>query len=901
MTAPDVRIRLSAEGVAEVVAALQKVQAAGQAAGNGSGKSFSPFNGVLKQTTGLLGELLPALSVGAFVGFIAKSSEAAEAVGRLRERTGGSVEGLSALRLAAVESDTDMEGLALGLVRMNKNLGLLKEGSPEAVKSFAALGLSVKSFKGKDATQAFELLSKKIADLPTAAERGQHAMAILGKGGASLLPLMKGVAEEGLGPMIERARQLGVLMDEEVLAATERMNDDFKIIGLQAQGLGIQFATGLSPAISQTFEVISGSLTGQAEGWRNFGKAVGDVIKWVVAIVAIAFDSIGTSIGTIAIRIDGLVRAAGRVLKGDLKGAGEALSFAWKTAGDEQAKLAERTAQRIKTASTAAPPAKLREKWKGEGGPETEPAALAKKAADAANSILETELALAKARNKLMEEADKRAFDQGLISVAEFYRRRRELVEKGAAEERAAIEQKRARLSAEPDDTTRKVQEAKLLADEEKLRLETAGQLQELTLQETDAVRELGNTRRGIEKSILEAQGERHKAALADIESEAEEFDKLLRRQGVSDEERIRRVEALKAALTGAADYDEANRKAKEGMDALDADRQTIQARVENGQLTVLQGEEAILSVEKKRLEALKTLAGALLLQAIVIGDPAKIKEAEDFLAAVNGIEASVNRSTLALSRFKQAAEDAMTSALTDFFSGKYLEEANRAQEEDQKRIQAEIDKEDEKLRKEGASDAERKQRLAGLREELEKSQSAANKLGRIFKAMGADIVQALRQVAAQMLAVAIMKRLAGLFGGGGEVPGVGGEKKAAGGLLRGPGSPTSDNLLIWASPGEFVVRAAVVSRPGIREHLEALNQGMGQAELRRSPRARSFAEGGLVDLAPAPAGGRRDGSLLVSLDRGLILEVLESPEGQRIQVQNSAKNKRALQHAIGR
>lgn len=54
----------------------------------------------------------------------------------------------------------------------------------------------------------------------------------------------------------------------------------------------------------------------------------------------------------------------------------------------------------------------------------------------------------------------------------------------------------------------------------------------------------------------------------------------------------------------------------------------------------------------------------------------------------------------------------------------------------------------------------------------------------------------------------------------GGPLPGLDG-----GGLLRGPGTPTSDSILLWGSTGEYMVRAASVREYG-EEFMHALNAG---------------------------------------------------------------------------
>ncbi|MDP2431259.1 MAG: tape measure protein [Pseudomonadota bacterium] len=74
---------------------------------------------------------------------------------------------------------------------------------------------------------------------------------------------------------------------------------------------------------------------------------------------------------------------------------------------------------------------------------------------------------------------------------------------------------------------------------------------------------------------------------------------------------------------------------------------------------------------------------------------------------------------------------------------------------------------------------------------------------------------------------------------------------KAAGGLITGPGTDTSDNILARLSPGEFVLRAAAVRRWGA-DKIAALNAG-------RMP---AFAAGGLVTRAVASLPRFADGGL---------------------------------------
>jgi hypothetical protein len=62
------------------------------------------------------------------------------------------------------------------------------------------------------------------------------------------------------------------------------------------------------------------------------------------------------------------------------------------------------------------------------------------------------------------------------------------------------------------------------------------------------------------------------------------------------------------------------------------------------------------------------------------------------------------------------------------------------------------------------------------------------------------------------------------------------GRYASGGGLLQGPGTPTSDSILLWGSTGEYMVRAAAVDKYGLK-FMDALNEGRLPAG-RPAPRA---------------------------------------------------------------
>ena len=129
----------------------------------------------------------------------------------------------------------------------------------------------------------------------------------------------------------------------------------------------------------------------------------------------------------------------------------------------------------------------------------------------------------------------------------------------------------------------------------------------------------------------------------------------------------------------------------------------------------------------------------------------------------------------------------------------------------------------------------------------------------------------------------------------------------AQGGRIRGPGTGTSDDIPIWASNGEFMVRERAASEPGASRFLDDFNN-RGMAALADW---RGYAEGGLVtndeprlsdfpvNGAAAPA-GRLNSSLMVGLTDGLVLQQLDTDAGQELLVKHVSRNPAKFRGALG-
>ena len=196
-------------------------------------------------------------------------------------------------------------------------------------------------------------------------------------------------------------------------------------------------------------------------------------------------------------------------------------------------------------------------------------------------------------------------------------------------------------------------------------------------------------------------------------------------------------------------------------------------------------------------------------------------------------------------------------------------------------------------------------QRLAEVKKGLEQAFenfftqgiTQANDLGDAFRSLAQNAVGSLQQILAQMLSTMVVaemfKSVLGLagffmgnFGPGGIIgPDVEGNVGAApvgaaeGGLVRGPGTGTSDSIPARLSAGEYVMPASVVAMPGKLEILEGLRAAKYYMGLRvRDPmRIRGYSTGGLVEANDRGAGKTDRTELHVGLSPEMILEKLTS------------------------
>lgn len=223
----------------------------------------------------------------AAVSYAAGVANAVDQTNDLAQRLGMGVESLQALQMAAKLSGiNDATG---ALQKLTVAVGNAAEsGNTEA---FTKLGLDFQALQAMSPEEQFRAVQQAIAALPTPAEKAAAAVAIFGRSGVELLPLMN----QNLAEVEDRMRRLGAIVGTDQVEAIGSMNDSLDMVKATFDGIIGQVVGNLAPVVEslaneflafvESFNSVSGS------GGEGIANAITDALLDIADYFAGIFDS----------------------------------------------------------------------------------------------------------------------------------------------------------------------------------------------------------------------------------------------------------------------------------------------------------------------------------------------------------------------------------------------------------------------------------------------------------------------------------------------------------------------------------------------------------------------------------------------------------------------------------
>lgn len=255
---------------------LKKIEAAATPASSGLKLLSSAANDAkfqLQAATDRLGMLGSVLGKLGPAGLLAGASIAALGVGitalvmpvarvgdeffKLSQKTGVSVEALTALDYAAKLSDVSTEGLTKALQRLSVALFDSRFEGGEGGKALKSLGVAATDASGqiRPTEQVLLDLAEKFADMPDGADKAALAMKLFGKEGLSIIPFLN-QGREGITALMEEAQRLGLVMSEDVARASEVFNDNLTRLSAIFEGVQRQIGAAVIPVLADFTEQV---------------------------------------------------------------------------------------------------------------------------------------------------------------------------------------------------------------------------------------------------------------------------------------------------------------------------------------------------------------------------------------------------------------------------------------------------------------------------------------------------------------------------------------------------------------------------------------------------------------------------------------------------------------------
>jgi hypothetical protein len=225
MAAGDTQIIISA------VDRTQASVASAQRGLDGLKTSFGALQSTIATITGLG-------AVAMFTQWATGTIAAASALDDLADATGSSVESLSKLSNIAKVSGASFDTIDGAIKKLAVGMAGVDEESSRAGKALAAIGV-----QSRDPAQALTEIAQKFATYEDGANKAALAVAIFGKSGASLLPILKDIAEN-----VDIA---GTVTAQQAKAA-EDLEKSYRRLGVAASGFKDSLLNDVVPALTAT-------------------------------------------------------------------------------------------------------------------------------------------------------------------------------------------------------------------------------------------------------------------------------------------------------------------------------------------------------------------------------------------------------------------------------------------------------------------------------------------------------------------------------------------------------------------------------------------------------------------------------------------------------------------------
>lgn len=241
------------------------------------------------------------MAIGAGVGVVGIGAKLAKeaiqwdvAVKKLSGITGATAKETSELLAVANYMGVAMEDSAGAFAKFSKNVGAAKEKMEVAraegklgTDIFSKLGYTLEDIKGKNTVEVFKMIQERLRGMKDGAEKTRVEMELFGRTGYQMHAMLNMSAEQ-MDKVAERAKAMGLIIDDETAAKSAKLNRELKDLENTGKRLAVSIGHELVPVfndyakgvldVAKEFESMTAEQKEAIGGIVKFGAEAGAVI-----------------------------------------------------------------------------------------------------------------------------------------------------------------------------------------------------------------------------------------------------------------------------------------------------------------------------------------------------------------------------------------------------------------------------------------------------------------------------------------------------------------------------------------------------------------------------------------------------------------------------------------------
>lgn len=241
------------------------------------------------------------MAIGAGVGVVGIGAKLAKeaiqwdvAVKKLSGITGATAKETSELLAVANYMGVAMEDSAGAFAKFSKNVGTAKEKMEVAraegklsTDIFSKLGYTLEDIQGKNTVEVFKMIQERLRGMKDGAEKTRVEMELFGRTGYQMHAMLNMSAEQ-MDKVAERAKAMGLIIDDETAAKSAKLNRELKDLENTGKRLAVSIGHELVPVfndyakgvldVAKEFESMTAEQKEAIGGIVKFGAEAGAVI-----------------------------------------------------------------------------------------------------------------------------------------------------------------------------------------------------------------------------------------------------------------------------------------------------------------------------------------------------------------------------------------------------------------------------------------------------------------------------------------------------------------------------------------------------------------------------------------------------------------------------------------------